>query len=276
MSGKIIKIISNLYTVKVKDKEYICHARGNFKNKNITPLVGDECVIDIENNYILEIKKRHNELSRPPVANVDIALIVTSVKEPKLSLNLLDKILTTILINKIKPIIYFSKTDLLTKEELKNLKKIKNYYEKIGIIVIWRNNISKLKKCLKNQIVVFTGQTGAGKTTLLNKMAKNLNLKTGEISQALGRGKHTTRHVELFQVNKSYIVDTPGFSALDLTKFTKEEIRDTFHEFHNFHCQFKDCMHLKERNCGVKQALKEGKILNSRYENYKIFLQGKD
>ena len=272
MQGKIIRIISNLYTVKVDDKLYDCQARGKFRKENITPLVGDDCIIDCENKYILEIKKRKNELSRPLVANIDTAVIVTSLKEPELSLNLLDKMLSLIIINKINPIICFTKIDLITKKEHKNIIKIKKYYESIGIKVVFNNKISKLKKLIKNQVVVFTGQTGAGKSSLLNRIDKKLHLKTGEISKALGRGKHTTRHVELFEIKNTYIVDTPGFSALDLATYSKEQIRDSFIEFSNYKCDYKDCMHLKEKNCSVKNAVVNNNILESRYENYKSFI----
>ncbi len=276
MEGKIIRIISNLYTVKVNNQEYECRARGKFRNEKITPLVGDNCLIDADNNYILEIKKRTNFLTRPAVANVDYAVIVTSLKEPDLSLNLLDKMISIITLNKIKPIICFTKLDLANKKELKEVKKLTKYYQKLGLIVLNNQKINKLKKILQNQVTVFTGQTGAGKSSLLNKMDKNLNLKTGEISQALGRGRHTTRHVELFSVGKCFIVDTPGFSALDFQDFTDEEIRNSFKEFANFPCEFKDCKHLKEQNCQVKKAVDQNLILKSRYENYKSFLSRKD
>ena len=272
MEGKIIRIISNLYTVKAGNKIYDCQARGKFRNCNITPLVGDNCIIDIKNNYIIEIKKRKNELFRPLVANIDIAVIVTSVKEPNLSLNLLDKMLSLIIINRITPIICFTKLDLLEYNEYKKVKKLKKYYESIGIKVIFKTKINKLKKLLKNHVVVFTGQTGAGKSSLLNKIDKNLNLKTGEISKSLGRGKHTTRHVELFEINNTFIVDTPGFSSLSLDLYSNEQIRDSFIEFVNYKCDFKNCMHIKEKNCSVKQAVNKNKILSSRYENYKNFL----
>lgn len=275
MSGKIIRIISNLYTVKTKEGLFECNARGKFRQDKITPLVGDECVIDPDNKYILEIKPRKNELNRPLVANIDIAVIVTSVKQPDLSLNLLDKMISIITINKIVPVICFTKIDLVTKEDKKNLKNLKKYYEKIGIKVFNNKELSKLKKYLKNQVVVFTGQTGAGKSTLLNKIDKKLNLKTGEISLALGRGKHTTRHVELFNIKNMYIVDTPGFSALDFNNITKEQIKESFIEFKNYKCKFKNCNHLNEKECSIKEAVNKKEILTSRYENYKNFVMGK-
>lgn len=275
MQGKIIRIISNLYTVKCSDGKYDCQARGKFRNDKITPLVGDDCIIDKDNKYILEILPRKNELKRPLVSNIDTAVIVTSIKQPDLSLNLLDKMLSIITINKIKPIICFTKLDLADKNDKKLIKQLKKYYESINIPVLNNKKIGKLKRCLKNQVVVFTGQTGAGKSSLLNKIDKTLNLKTGEISMALNRGKHTTRHVELFELNNTYIVDTPGFSALDFNDISDEQIKDSFVEFGKYNCKFNNCMHIKEKECKVKDAVENQQILLSRYENYKSFVKRK-
>lgn len=272
MEGTIIKIVSNLYTVKIDDEIIECRARGKFRNEEITPLVGDLCKIDYDNKYILEILPRKNYLMRPMISNVDVALIVTSVKEPNLSLNLLDKMISIISINNIKPIICFTKLDLLTKSEKKYIKNIIKYYKKIGYQVITNKETRKLIRLLNNQIVVVTGQTGAGKSTLLNKLDKNLNLKTDEISYALGRGKHTTRHVELFKLKKCYIADTPGFSSLDFRNCTKDDIKNSFIEFKNYSCEYKDCMHDKEKKCAIKEAVEKNEILQSRYENYLDFI----
>ncbi len=275
MQGKIIKIVSNLYTVETKDKKIECRARGKFRNDKVTPLVGDLCTIDEENAYILEILPRKNFLTRPMIANVDVALIVASVKKPDLSLNLLDKMLSVIETSKIKPVICFSKLDLVTKQEQKAIKKLMKYYKSIGYTVITNENARKLNKILKNKIVVITGQTGAGKSTLLNKIDKSLNLKTDEISESLGRGKHTTRHVELFSFKKFFIADTPGFSSIDFHEISKEEIRNSFREFKKYVCPFKDCMHAKEKECSVKKAVEQKEILQSRYENYLDFIKNK-
>ena len=275
MQGKIIRIISNLYTVKCSDGKYDCQARGKFRNDKITPLVGDDCIIDKDNKYILEILPRKNELKRPLVSNIDTAVIVTSIKQPDLSLNLLDKMLSIITINKIKPIICFTKLDLADKNDKKLIKQLKKYYESINIPVLNNKKIGKLKRCLKNQVVVFTGQTGAGKSSLLNKIDKTLNLKTGEISMALNRGKHTTRHVELFELNNAYIVDTPGFSALDFNDISDEQIKDSFVEFGKYNCKFNNCMHINEKECKVKDAVENQQIILSRYENYKSFVKRK-
>ena len=274
MEGKIIKIVSNLYSVKINNDEIIeCRARGKFRKEEITPLVGDLCKIDYDNKYILEILPRKNYLMRPMIANVDAALIVVSVKEPNLSLNLLDKMISIISINDIEPVICFSKLDLLKNMEKKEIKKLIKYYKKIGYKVLTNKEPRKIIKLLKNKIVVITGQTGAGKSTLLNKLDKNLNLKTDEISSALGRGKHTTRHVELFKFKNCYIADTPGFSSLDFKEWTKEDIKKSFKEFQNFNCEYKDCMHNKEKNCAVRNAVEKKEILQSRYENYLNFIK---
>lgn len=273
MQGKIIKIISNLYTVKTDVGFIDCRARGKFRKEKITPLVGDVCTIDVENNYILEIKPRKNELTRPQIANIDAALIVTSLKKPNLSLNLLDKMISIISINHIDPILLFTKLDLLNKEEKKEFKKLKKYYQSIGYKVLTNQEYRKLNKILKNKIVVVTGQTGAGKSTLLNKLDKNLNLKTDEISESLGRGKHTTRHVELFKLKHFYIADTPGFSSLEIGTISKDAIRSSFIEFQNYSCPFKDCMHTKEKECRVKEAVEKKEILPSRYQSYLEFIK---
>ena len=265
--GKIIKIISNLYTVLADGEKYECRARGKFRNDSVTPLVGDFVVIDTQNAYILEIRPRKNEMMRPAIANVDIGLVLTSVKEPDLSLNLLDKELAVIKHAGVEPIIVLSKMDLVSWREKRELKKLFRYYKKIGFSVVTNRNLFILKRILKNKTVVITGQTGAGKSTLLNKLDGSLNLKTSPISTALGRGVHTTRHVELFEVAGACIADTPGFSALDLN-FPKSELKEVYPEFDNCECKFQNCEHDGEKNCGVKEAYKNGEILASRYENY--------
>lgn len=273
MNGIITKQISNQYTVNIKGKDYVCSARGKFRNLNLSPLVGDKVKVDIEKLLIEEILPRTNTLDRPSVSNVDIALIVTSVKKPDLSLSLLDKEISVILSNNITPVICLTKLDLLNKKELIDIKILKKYYEKIGIVVLTNKNLFKLKKVLKNKTIVLTGQTGAGKSTLLNKLNKKLNLETKPISEALNRGVHTTRHTEIYQIKNMYFVDTPGFSSLDLKNITKEELKNTFKEFLNYECDFKDCMHIKEKGCKVLKAVSEGKILPSRYINYTRFLK---
>lgn len=274
MEGQIVKILSNLYFVNCNDTVYECHSRGNFRNKNITPVVGDYCKIDTENNYILEILPRKNYLIRPLVANIDQGLIVTSLKIPDFSTNLLDKLLLIMEINKIKPIICITKEDLISEEEKKSISEIISYYKKIGYTVYYNYELDEIKKIFKDKTTVFTGQTGAGKSSLFNKLDSNLNFDVGEVSVALGRGKHTTRFVELISLFDGKLVDTPGFSSIDLSIYDKETIKNAFIEFSNYECKYKDCMHTneKENECAIKQAVISKEILPSRYENYLKFL----
>lgn len=275
MTGIIIKNISNDYTVNCNNKHYICKPRGKFRIDNQTPLVGDIVTIDEKNNYILNIQKRKNELIRPSVANVDIAVIVTSVKGPDFDSNLLDKQLTIISYNNIIPVIYFTKLDLLNDNQKKEMNKIINYYQQIGYYI--STTVDDLLKIIENKIVVLTGQSGAGKSTLLNTIDPTLELKTNEISYALGRGKHTTRHTELFVTHNTFIVDTPGFSKIDFHNMTNIDIRDNMKEmFDNLHyCKYSDCMHIKEDGCYVKKLVENNQILLSRYNNYKTFINNK-
>ena len=272
MRGIIVKNISNDYTVKANDSYYICKPRGKFRNMHISPLVGDKVEFDEENNYLLEIEPRKNELVRPPVSNIDQAVIVMSIAHPDFSDNLLDKLLCITEFNNIKPIICFTKLDLLSEEKLQWANDFINYYKSIGYEVYKNTELVSISKIFKNKVTVFTGQSGAGKSTLLNKLDKNLNLLTGEISKALGRGKHTTRHVELIKLYKGKVLDTPGFSSIDLKEYTKEDIKNSFIEFNKFKCPYKDCNHLNEKECQVKQAKENNKILDSRYDNYKKFI----
>lgn len=273
MQGKIIKQISNDYTILIEDKIYVCKPRGKFRKMNLTPLVGDEVKINDE-NYIIEILPRKNELTRPSISNIDEAVIITSLKKPDFSSNLLDKLLAIIEYNNIKPIIIFTKYDLLEEPEKKEIEIYIDYYKKIGYEVYINNELEKISNIFKDKVSVFTGQTGAGKSTLLNNLNKELNLKTDEISQALGRGKHTTRHTELLKVAGGLVADTPGFSAIDFKNMTNEDIRDNFVEFNKYRheCPFNDCMHIHEKGCNVRKKVEEGTILKSRYENYLKFI----
>jgi ribosome biogenesis GTPase len=273
MVGRITRIISNLYTVEVnnngKISSYNCRARGKFRNDKLIPLVGDMVKFNEEENYILEIMERKNELSRPMIANVDSALIVTSLKRPDLSTFLLDKMIVNVTIKDIEPIIIFTKYDLLTEEERKEINKIIDYYKQVGYKVALNTELDIIDNYIDNKVVVLTGQTGVGKSTLINKLLPDLNLETNDISDALGRGKHTTRHVELFNYKNSLIADTPGFSSLDIIEDEKDNLRFYFPEFNNDECKFRDCKHINEIGCKVKEDLNDNKILPSRYENYR-------
>lgn len=274
MRGIIVKNISNDYTVKTNNSYYVCKPRGKFRNIHISPLVGDKVIFDHENNYLLEIEPRKNELVRPPVSNIDQAVIVMSIAHPDFSDNLLDKLLCIIEFNNIKPIICFTKLDLLNSEKLKWANEFIDYYKSIGYEVYKNTELERISKIFKDKVTVFTGQSGAGKSTLLNRLNPELNIKTDEISLALGRGKHTTRHVELIELSDGLVADTPGFSNISFIGMTNSDIRDNFIEFNNYRdcCEYKDCMHNTETNCEVKRMLEQNNILRSRYENYLKFI----
>ena len=273
MVGKVIKLISNKWTVQVEEHYYECSSIGKFKYLKVSPLVGDVVEIDINNKVITTIYPRKNELVRPPIANVDQAIILTSCKEPDFSSNLLDKMLVIIEYNNVKPIICFTKYDLL--KDTKEIDEIINYYKKVGYEVYINSDVEKIKSVFKGKITVLTGQTGVGKSSLLNSLKKDLNLPTGEISKALGRGRHTTRHVELLEIEDGLVADTPGFSSLDLIGMDKNDIKDNFVEFYENQdkCKYKDCLHLKEDGCYIKKMVEEGKIRSTRYDNYKKFIE---
>ena len=272
MEGQIIKISSDLYFVSYEDKVYPCKCRGIFRKEHITPVVGDYVLFSKEKSLIEEVKPRKNIFERPKVSNIDQAFLITSLKLPDFSLNLLDKFIILMEINHVEPIICITKSDLVSDNELKRIKEILKYYENIGYKVIYNNEIDKIKELLKNKTSVFTGQTGAGKSTLLNKLNPNWNLETGEVSIALGRGRHTTRVVELFEINNGKVMDTPGFSSLELSKYSNDEIKNAFIEFKNYPCPFKDCNHTNEKECVVKMKVSANNILESRYLNYLNFI----
>jgi len=261
VQGQIIKQISNLYTVKSGDKLYGCRARGKFRKDKINPMVGDNVIIEDKDNFIKEILERKNYLNRPIIANVDMAFIITSTKNPNLDLKLLDKLLSVIIFNNIEPVICFTKLDLLDSLELERVDNLRKYYSMIGIKVVYNTETNTIKKMIKNKLVVLAGQTGAGKSSLLNRLDSNLSIKTDEISKALGRGKHTTRHVELYDISDGFIADTPGFSAIDLKNMDKSDLKNSFFEFNSYDCKFRDCLHFKEKDCGVKKALEDKMIL---------------
>lgn len=269
--GKIIRIISNLYSVLVNDTIIEARARGKFRKDEISPMVGDEVIIDIEKKYIIEILPRKNYLTRPNISNIDLVICVTSTKEPDLSLNLLDKQLAFLALHNIPSMICFTKYDLLNDSEKQEINNLKEYYQSIGITVVINSEITKIKEILKGKEVGLLGQSGAGKSSLVNKL-DNYDIKTQKISKALGRGIHTTRHVEIYKVSDFYLIDTPGFSALDLNFTTKDNLKNGFIEFQNYECRFKDCKHYKEIDCGIKEEVGKS-ILPSRYENYINFLE---
>ena len=272
MKGQIIKISSDLNFVSFENEVYPCKARGIFRKEHITPVVGDYVLFSKEKQLIEEILPRKNIFQRPKVSNIDQAFLITSLKEPEFSLNLLDKFITLMEINKVKPIICITKRDLVDDKEFIKYEKDLKYYEKIGYRVIYNTELDKIKDLLKNKTSVFTGQTGAGKSTLLNRLNPNWNLETGEISHALGRGRHTTRVVELFEFLGGKVMDTPGFSSLEISNYSKDQIKEAFIEFRSVLCPFKDCSHTNEKECVVKEEVLANNILESRYLNYLNFI----
>ena len=278
MEGLIIKNISNDYVVKSNEKNYLCKPRGKFRYHGLSPLVGDIVTFDEKEGYLLSIHSRKNELIRPSVSNVDQAIVVASVKNPDLDTYLLDKLLTVISYNKIEPLICFTKVDLLNDWEKEKLQGYIDYYKKIGYLVVTNESVEEFATILAHKITVLTGQSGAGKSSLLNKISPNLDLKTNEISYALNRGKHTTRHVELYEVMDGYVVDTPGFSNVDFHGMDKYAIRDNMNEIFSGleYCKYRDCMHIKEDGCYIRKMVMDGNILKSRYENYVRFIQDKE
>ena len=271
--GRIIKALSGFYYVEDGDKIIQCRARGKFRKDEIKPLVGD--YVEYQDNYIMKLLPRKNFLIRPPICNVDQALIVSSCKEPDFSSMLLDKFLLVVEHLQIEPIIVISKIDLGDKE----VKKYIADYRKAGYRVYEISSkdnvgIMELRTVFKDKITVITGQSGVGKSSLLNALDINLNLETNIISKSLGRGKHTTRHVELIKMYDGYIGDTPGFSSIDLN-IKPEELAVAYHDFEEYShkCKFRGCLHDSEPNCGVKQAVVDGVISKERYEHYLMNLQ---
>ncbi len=272
MKGQIIKISSDLYFVSYENEIYPCKCRGIFRKEHITPVVGDYVLFSKEKKLIEKILDRKNVFQRPKVSNIDQAFLITSLKSPDFSLNLLDKFIVLMEINHVKPIICITKRDLVNDNEFEKYDEILNYYKEIGYEVVFNTELNKLKEMLSNKTSVFTGQTGAGKSTLLNKLNPDWDLETGEISHALGRGKHTTRVVELFEFMGGKVMDTPGFSSLEFNNYSKEDIKNAFVEFKLHPCPFKDCTHTNEKECVVKKEVLANNILESRYHNYLNFI----
>lgn len=282
LEGIITKGIGGFYYVKVGNKTYECRARGLFRKNKITPQVGDRVLIRADENdktgYVEEIFERTTELIRPPVANVNQAIIVFSVRNPDPNLWLLDRFLLLASSQKLEVVIALNKVDIATKEEIDE---IYNIYDKIGYRIVTTSTeenigIDELKEILKDKITVFAGPSGVGKSTLLNKVQPNLNLETGDISKKTSRGKHTTRHTELIELELGgFVLDTPGFSSLDLTFLTDDELEQHFPEIHKLGlgCRFNGCKHLKEPGCKVKEGVENGEISKSRYDNYVMFLE---
>lgn len=273
MQGRIIKSLAGFYYVEADGQIYQTRARGNFRKKGQTPYVGDFVDFSAEENsegYILKIHERKNSLVRPPIVNIDQAVVIMSAKEPDFNANLLDRFLVLLEQKTIDPIVYITKLDLV--DDRSELDAYKAIYEKIGYPFLYE--LDELLPHLEDKVTVFMGQTGVGKSTLLNKIAPELALETGQISDSLGRGRHTTRAVSFFNVNGGKIADTPGFSSLDYEVKESELLNDCFPELAETSqsCKFRTCTHTHEPGCAVKPAVEEGQIAQSRYDNYLQFL----
>ncbi len=280
LKGIITKSIGGIYTVDVSDNicnhKYItCKARGVFRKIDISPVCADRVIVEADGDtgVITKILPRRSFLVRPPIANLDYLVFVNSTVDPKPNLLILDKFIAIAVYKGIKPVVVFTKTDLQQSDEYEKI------YSGVGINVISVDNVKgtgadKLKSLLVGNISAFTGNTGVGKSSLLNNMFPELNLETNEISKKLGRGKHTTRHVELYPVEGGgFIADTPGFSSFDTNRYDiilKDDLADCFSEFSPYKdkCKFINCSHTKEKGCAVIDAVKCGKIAKSRFENY--------
>lgn len=274
--GILLKGIGGFYSVEAADAVYVCKARGVFRKKRITPLAGDYVQITVQEgdaeNTIDEILPRKNELRRPPVANIDQLLIVASTTAPKPSALVIDKLIAIAEQKQIEPIVVFTKTDLITADSLFEI------YKNAGFTCLTVSNktgegVEKVESLLQGKITAFTGNSGVGKTSLLNALDARLSLETGEISDKLGRGRHTTRQAELFKTCGGYIVDTPGFSALELDKterIRKDDLAECFREFRPYlgDCKFSTCSHTCDKGCKILEAVENGNISRSRHNSY--------
>lgn len=274
-NGLIVKGIGGFYYVESDGEIFECKARGIFRKEKITPLVGDIVQITIDEhskNSIDEILERRNSFNRPPISNVDNLVIVASTCEPKPNLLIIDRLTTVAYHKNVRPVIVFTKDDLQDADELIEI------YRTTGIETFAVSNktgqgVERIRELLDGSISVFTGNSGVGKSSLLNCIQPDFTLETAEISQKLGRGRHTTRHVELFKIGNGYIADTPGFSSLDFETndiIKKEDLAECFPEFSDYLglCKFTSCSHINDKGCRIVEALNEGKIHKSRHESY--------
>ena len=277
--GRIIKSLGGFYYVADSEqKENIieCRARGAFRQQNVKPCVGDWAQVELTpqgKGYVVEIEERKNSLVRPPLANLDQLVLVVSIADPAPNAFVLDKLIAIAEYQEIEPIIVITKCDLADPEEFAQI------YRKAGFTVLetkslQHEGIESVMEILKDKTSAFCGNSGAGKSTLLNAIDPRLSLDTGDISQKLGRGRHTTRHVELYELpSGGFVADTPGFSAVDLEKFQiilKDELAGCFREMRQYEgkCRFRGCSHTKEAGCAVLEAVKNGEISQSRHQSY--------
>ncbi len=274
--------MAGTYYVSVENANYACKARGLFRLKGIKPLVGDRVVIEpdqfaADEGVIVDVLKRRSELLRPPVANVDQAIIVVATAKPKPNIHLLDKMLLSCEIATVKPLIVVNKADLVSEQAAQQLLDIyaDSGYQLILTSALLASQIEQLSELLKDHISVLAGVSGVGKSSLLNAVIPNLALKTGAVSQKIKRGKHTTRHSELIRLPRGgYVLDTPGFSSLDIRGITAHRLAQYFPDIarHAGDCRFDDCLHLAEPDCAVRAALATGQLHASRYKSYQLIL----
>lgn len=281
--GRIVKALSGFYYVADGEQVIQCRARGLFKKKGakVNPLVGDwvvyEAVSEME-GYVMQVSERKSELLRPPISNVDQAILVFSLQEPSFSPLLLDKFLVHTEHAGVDSLIVLSKADLASAEEAEAIIRT---YEKVGYRVIPtskrdQRGIAELRDELSDSISVFAGQSGVGKSSLVNLLFPAVQMQTGDVSQKLGRGRHTTRHVELIPLPEGgYVADTPGFSSLEFSGLTELDLAQSFRDFEQFadQCKFRGCLHLSEPGCAVREAVESGEIVADRYEHYKQFAE---
>ncbi len=283
MQGKIIKGIAGFYYVHARNGiVYECKAKGIFRKENIKPLVGDDVELEMidEEHKIGNIQKilpRKSKLIRPAVANIDQALIIFAIVKPNPNFNLLDRFLIQMTKQGLPCIICFNKSDIATRQEQESLRKA---YETCGFQVLFisvakQEGIDQVERLLKGKTTTVAGPSGVGKSSLINCLYPDAEMETGQISEKIDRGKHTTRHSQLFALGDTFILDTPGFSSLDLFDVEKEQLKDYYPEFvaYEEQCRFRGCVHVSEPDCGVKKALAEGKISQVRYENYTLLYE---
>lgn len=283
MQGKIIKGIAGFYYVQTKNGIYECKAKGSFRNQKIKPFVGDDVeitVLDEENKKgnMERILERKNFLIRPAVANVDQTLVIFAAARPEPNLNLLDRFLIMMEQKRVPVVLVFNKKDAAEPEKLAALAKTYEScgYEVLTVSALEEDGISQIKEILRGKTSTVAGPSGVGKSSIINLLQSDVHMQTGTISEKIERGKHTTRHSELIAIAEdTYIFDTPGFSSLYVTDMEKEELKEYFPEFAPYEeeCRFLGCVHVNEPVCGVKNALENGKISRSRYENYKLLYE---
>ncbi|MGN0413155.1 MAG: ribosome small subunit-dependent GTPase A [Lachnospiraceae bacterium] len=284
MQGKIVKGIAGFYYVHAKNGNlYECKAKGIFRKDNIKPLVGDDVELEIldeehKTGNIQRILPRRSKLVRPAVANIDQALIIFAIVKPDPNFNLLDRFLIQMSGQGLPCIICFNKSDIASKEEQESLR---SAYEACGCQVLFisvakKEGIQEVGRLLEGKTTTVAGPSGVGKSSLINCLYPDAEMETGSISEKIDRGKHTTRHSQLFALDEdTFILDTPGFSSLDLFGVEKENLKDYYPEFMAYEeeCRFRGCMHISEPDCGVKKALSRGKISQVRYHNYTVLYE---